>query len=170
MFVHIDGVCQLQPIYHWRAVRPNCKWFTNNWINNCTHIDWSKQSAGVDVRYFQIKVFWAGPSLSVVVVVHFPGCCMDPPKKVFKGSSEVSTSCSMFSVNLIWKEWSGWWRGIFHFHMQLPRFMPVQDAMRKIPTSIWRRGEISREISFSECYSSYCFFSMWRHKEIFEDI
>ena len=45
-----------------------------------------------------------------------------------------------------WKEWSAWWRGIFHFHMQLSRFMPLEDAMRKIPPSIWR--EILRRIFF----------------------
>ena len=45
-----------------------------------------------------------------------------------------------------WKEWSAWWRGIFHFHMQLSRFMPLEDAMRKISPSIWR--EILRRIFF----------------------
>ena len=58
---------------------------------------------------------------------------------------------------------AGWWRGIFHFHMQLPRFMPVQDAMRKIPTSIWRR-----EILFLESFSFPFFWlnnSIWKFTE-----
>ena len=165
MFVHIDGVCQLQPIYHWRAVRPNCKWFTNNWINNCTHIDWSKQSAGFDVRYLQIKVFWA-----VVVVVHFPGCCMDPQKKFSKGQ----VKCPHLAEFSVWI-----WFGkndlddgeafsisicsspdLCQSRMQCGKFqLQYEDAERFL-----------ERFPFQKVILPIVFFSMWRHKEIFKDI